>query len=46
MNDVLFRNFTARAQELYKVKTIDGPTVEISRRTLPATPEVVFLRPY
>jgi L-ascorbate metabolism protein UlaG (beta-lactamase superfamily) len=38
--------FTARAQELYKVKTIDGPTVEISRRTLPASTEVVFLRPY
>ncbi len=38
--------FTARAQEFFKVKTIDGPTVEISRRTLPASTEVVFLRPY
>ncbi|MBT3307766.1 MAG: MBL fold metallo-hydrolase [Alphaproteobacteria bacterium] len=38
--------FTARAQKLYKVKTIAGPTMEISRRTLPASTEVVFLRPY
>jgi L-ascorbate metabolism protein UlaG (beta-lactamase superfamily) len=38
--------FTARARRLYQVKTIDGPTLEVSRRTLPATTEVVFLRPY
>ena len=38
--------FTERAQRLYPVKTIDGPTLEVSRRTLPATTEVVFLRPY
>ena len=34
------------ARQLYPVKTIDGPTLEVSRRTLPATTEVVFLRPY
>ena len=38
--------FTERARRLYPVKTIDGPTLEVSRRTLPATTEVVFLRPY
>ena len=38
--------FTARARRLYPVKTIDGPILEVSRRTLPATTEVVFLRPY
>ncbi len=38
--------FTARARWLYTVKTIDGPTLKVSRRNLPATTEVVFLRPY
>jgi L-ascorbate metabolism protein UlaG (beta-lactamase superfamily) len=38
--------FTARARPLYPVRTIDGPTLVISRSTLPAATEVVFLRPY
>ena len=38
--------FTERARERYPVKSIDGPTLEVSRRSLPATTEVVFLRPY
>ncbi|MDP6788720.1 MAG: MBL fold metallo-hydrolase [Rhodospirillales bacterium] len=38
--------FTERVQGLYAVKSLDSPTLEVSRRTLPATTEVVFLRPY